>query len=59
MNEYLPLSALRISNVVSFIMLFILGYRWGRYTGANPPKIGLLLVLAGVLLMTIAIPLGG
>lgn len=54
-----PLLALRASNIVSFIMLFVLGYRWGRYTGANPWKIGALLVFAGVLLMAIAIPLGG
>lgn len=53
------LVALRVSNIVSFIILFILGYRWGRYTGANPWKVGALLVLAGVLLMAIAIPLGG
>jgi hypothetical protein len=54
-----PLAALRAANIVSFIMLFFLGYRWGRYTGANPWKVGALLVLAGVLLMAIAIPLGG
>lgn len=54
-----PLPAVRISNVVSFIMLFALGYRWGVYTGANRWKTGLLLVLAGVILMAIAIPLGG
>ncbi len=54
-----PLVALRVSNIVSFIILFLLGYRWGRYTGANPWKIGALLVLAGVLLTAIAIPLGG
>ncbi|HSN74886.1 MAG TPA: hypothetical protein VL334_07320 [Anaerolineae bacterium] len=54
-----PLVALRVSNIVSFIILFTLAYRWGRYTGANPWKIGALLVLAGVLLTAIAIPLGG
>lgn len=54
-----PLAALRVSNIVSFIMLFILGYRWGLYTGANPLKVGALLVVAGVLLMAIAVPLGG
>jgi hypothetical protein len=53
------LTALRVSNIVSFLILFVLGYRWGRYTGANPWKIGALLVLAGALLMAIAIPLGG
>jgi VIT1/CCC1 family predicted Fe2+/Mn2+ transporter len=54
-----PLAALRAANIVSFIILFFLGYRWGRYTGANPWKVGALLVMAGVLLMAIAIPLGG
>lgn len=51
--------ALRVSNIISFIMLFVLGYSWGRYTGANPWKIGLLLVAAGALMVLVAIPLGG
>lgn len=54
-----PLPAMRISNVVSFIMLFVLGYRWGTYTGSNPWKTGALLFFAGVILMSIAMPLGG
>lgn len=53
------LTALRVSNIVSFLILFVLGYRWGRFTGANPWKVGGLLVLSGVLLTAIAIPLGG
>ncbi len=40
-------------------MLFFLGYRWGNYTGSNPWKTGVLLFIAGVILMAIAIPLGG
>jgi VIT1/CCC1 family predicted Fe2+/Mn2+ transporter len=51
--------AIRVSNVVSFAVLFYAGYEWGKYTGANPWKIGLVLVGVGVLLVAIAIPLGG
>jgi hypothetical protein len=54
-----PLPAMRISNVISFIMLFILGYRWGIYTGANPWRTGLLLFFTGFILVAIAILLGG
>lgn len=54
-----PPVALRTANAVSFIMLFFLGYRWGFYTSANRWKTGLLLLAFGVLLMAIAIPLGG
>jgi hypothetical protein len=54
-----PLLALRAANIVSFFMLFILGYRWGVYTGANRWKTGLLLPGFGIILMAIAIPLGG
>lgn len=51
--------AIRISNLVSFAVLFYAGYEWGKYTGVNPWRIGLLLVLIGVLLVAIAIPFGG
>lgn len=51
--------AVRASNVISFIMLFINGYRWGNYTGASPWKTGLLLVSIGAVMVLIAIPLGG
>jgi VIT1/CCC1 family predicted Fe2+/Mn2+ transporter len=51
--------AIRVSNVISFAVLFYAGYEWGKYTGTNPWKIGLVLVLIGVLLVTIAIPFGG
>lgn len=54
-----PFLAIRASNVVSFIMLFILGYRWGTYTGANPWKTGLLLFAVGVIMTLVAIFLGG
>ncbi len=51
--------AIRVSNIISFGVLFYAGYGWGKYTGANPWKIGLALVLIGVLLVAIAIPFGG
>lgn len=51
--------AVRLSNIISFIVLFSAGYLWGRYTRANPWKTGLLLLGAGLIMMLIAIPLGG
>ncbi len=51
--------ALRISIIVSFVMLFIAGFRWGRYTGASPWKTGLLLMSVAVALVVVALLLGG
>lgn len=51
--------AIRLSNIVSFGVLFVTGYQWGKYTGTNPWKTGAVLVLVGVLLVAIAIPFGG
>lgn len=51
--------AIRASNIVSFIILFISGYNWGNYTGANPWKTGLLLIAVAGVIVLIAIPLGG
>lgn len=51
--------AIRISNLISFGVLFFAGYQWGKYSGTNPFKIGLLLILIGTILVAIAIPLGG
>lgn len=54
-----PDLAIRLSNIVSFIVLFSAGYRWGIYTGANPWKTGLLLMAVAVVIVLIAILLGG
>lgn len=54
-----PELAIRLSNVVSFAVLFVSGYKWGRYTGSSPWRTGLTLVGVGVLLLAVAIPLGG
>jgi VIT1/CCC1 family predicted Fe2+/Mn2+ transporter len=51
--------ALRVSNLVSVGVLFLTGYQWGKYSGSDPWKTGLLLAAIGVALAAIAIPLGG
>jgi VIT1/CCC1 family predicted Fe2+/Mn2+ transporter len=51
--------ALRISIILSFVMLFIAGFRWGSYTGASPWKTGLLLMSVAVALVVVALLLGG
>ena len=51
--------ALRISIIVSFVMLFIAGFPWGSYTGASPWKTGLLLMSVAVALVVVALLLGG
>ena len=50
---------LRISNLVAFAMLFGMGYRWGRYAGGKPLLTGLMLLILGVVMVAVAIPLGG
>lgn len=54
-----PDLAIRVSNLVSLIILFIVGYQWGKYTGANPWRTGLLLMAVALSMVLIAIPLGG
>jgi VIT1/CCC1 family predicted Fe2+/Mn2+ transporter len=51
--------AIRLSNMISFIVLFFAGYHWGKYSGINPFKTGLLLLGIGIVLALVAIPLGG
>ncbi len=51
--------AIRVSNFVSFAVLFLAGYRWGRYAGTNPWKTGLLLFGSAAVMVLIAVPLGG
>src|SRR5262245_25277645 len=51
--------ALRVSNLVCVIMLFLLGYRFGQNLHANPLKIGGGLMLFGLAMVGIAVALGG
>jgi VIT1/CCC1 family predicted Fe2+/Mn2+ transporter len=54
-----PLRALRLSNAVAVAMLFVLGYRLGKYISRQPIVVGLSAVLVGAALVAITIALGG
>jgi hypothetical protein len=51
--------AIRISNVVSFIVIFAAGYSWGLHTGTNPWKLGLLLLSVCLAMVLVAMLLEG
>ena len=51
--------ALRLSNALLLTMLFIVGYRWARITNSQPWVVGGSLALTGLVMVLIAIPLGG
>jgi hypothetical protein len=51
--------ALRISNVIALVMLFLLGLSLARSTGGSPVRMGLGMLLLGVVLVAITIALGG
>jgi hypothetical protein len=51
--------AIRISNTISFAVLFITGYRWGKYVGVNPIRTGIIIMAIAIVLALLAIPLGG
>jgi len=57
MREAVP--ALRVSNAVAIVMLFLLGHSLARHSGTNPGRTGLSLVVLGVALVGIAMALGG
>jgi VIT1/CCC1 family predicted Fe2+/Mn2+ transporter len=51
--------AMRTSNAVLIGLLFYVGWRWAGYTGASPWRTGLFMALLGVVLVIVAILLGG
>ena len=51
--------ALRFSNAIAITMLFITGYSLGRYSGGQPWRTGISMVIVGLLLVAITIALGG
>lgn len=51
--------ALRASNAILIVLLFVTGYRWARHTALVPWLTGLALMILGVALVGIAIALGG
>jgi len=54
-----PRLALRVSNGVAIVMLFLTGYRFGRHAGHRPWKMGLAMVAVGGVLVGLTISLGG
>jgi len=53
------MKALRISNVIAIVMLFVGGYFLGKSSGYKPWRTGLVMVGIGVVLVAITIALGG
>ena len=51
--------ALHASNGILLALLFMIGYRWARYTTGGPWLVGFAFLLGGVALVAAAIALGG
>ena len=51
--------ALRVSNGIAIVMLFITGYTFGRITGRHPWGFGISMVVLGVILVGMTMALGG
>jgi VIT1/CCC1 family predicted Fe2+/Mn2+ transporter len=54
-----PHLALRISNALLVVLLFVIGWRWGRHIGLSPWLVAATLTALGVALVAVAIQLGG
>jgi len=52
-------AALRVSNGVALVMMFLIGVAWARAAGASPWRAGLLVVALGVVLVVVTLALGG
>lgn len=51
--------ALRVSNAIAVVMLFLTGYAFGRMTGRHPWLVGISMVVFGLILVGLTIALGG
>lgn len=51
--------ALRASNAIAIAMLFITGFIYGRHVGRHPWRVGISMVLLGILLAALTLALGG
>jgi hypothetical protein len=51
--------ALRVSNAVAIVMLFLCGYAFGHCAGFRPIATGLSMIAVGGVLVSVAIALGG
>ena len=54
-----PLRAVRLSNTVALVMLYLTGHALGRVTGHRTWLTGLAMVAVGALLVALTIALGG
>jgi VIT1/CCC1 family predicted Fe2+/Mn2+ transporter len=54
-----PTRALRISNGIAILLLFVTGYLYGYHTGHRPLRSGLVMVVIGVAMVGMTIALGG
>jgi len=54
-----PERALRISNLIAIIMLFFTGVAYGKFAGENPWRVGVIMVLIGIGMVSLTIVLGG
>lgn len=54
-----PQIALRVSNFLLILGLFYVGQKWARYAGKNRVVFGLAMVTVGLMLVGVAILLGG
>ncbi|HEY7091312.1 MAG TPA: VIT1/CCC1 transporter family protein, partial [Tepidisphaeraceae bacterium] len=57
MSNAMP--ALRVSNAIAIVMLFLTGFVYGRITGWRPWLVGILMVIVGLVLVGLTIALGG
>ena len=51
--------ALRVSNAIAVVMLFLTGYAFGSMTGRHPWLVGIAMVVLGSILVGMTMALGG
>jgi hypothetical protein len=51
--------ALRVSNLIAIVLLFVAGYAFGKITGRHPVWVGCAMVVLGTVLVGLTIALGG
>jgi VIT1/CCC1 family predicted Fe2+/Mn2+ transporter len=51
--------AMRISNLIAIVTLFIAGFAYGRVVGRSPKGFGIGMILLGGILTLLTIVLGG
>jgi hypothetical protein len=54
-----PTRALRISNGIAIVLLFLTGCLYGRHAGVRPLRSGLIMIVIGAAMVGITIVLGG